>query len=293
LTDWASIWNINEAALLSKYNDADHTYQTIIHPVKRELQLIYAAKRSLGYNLRILFATALRLGFGVSWFPQNVSAVISKTIPKPATLENTPDAVPRVTSRFKRFLDVFISTLALVLLVPVFVIVGTLILLESGRPVMFSQERIGLKFRTFKIHKFRTMRVREYGPLITVTGDPRVTSVGSILRAAKLDELPQFWNVLKGDMSLVGPRPEVREYVERFRSRYERILSIRPGMTDLASIRFRKEEEVLAASPEPLREYFEHILPAKLDLADEYLQTASMSQDLSILFQTAVAITKK
>jgi lipopolysaccharide/colanic/teichoic acid biosynthesis glycosyltransferase len=137
------------------------------------------------------------------------------------------------------------------------------------------------------------MRVREYGPLITVTGDPRVTSVGSILRAAKLDELPQFWNVLKGDMSLVGPRPEVREYVERFRSRYERILSIRPGMTDLASIRFRKEEEVLAASPEPLREYFEHILPAKLDLADEYLQTASMSQDLSILFQTAVAITKK
>jgi lipopolysaccharide/colanic/teichoic acid biosynthesis glycosyltransferase len=120
-----------------------------------------------------------------------------------------------------------------------------------------------------------------------------VTRVGRILRKTKIDELPQLWNVLLGDMSLVGPRPEIPEYVEQFKARYERILAIRPGITDLASIRFRNEEQLLAVSPEPLREYVERILPLKLDLADEYLQTASLSRDLSILFQTVVVMVRK
>jgi lipopolysaccharide/colanic/teichoic acid biosynthesis glycosyltransferase len=125
------------------------------------------------------------------------------------------------------------------------------------------------------------------GPLITVQGDSRITRVGRILRKTKIDELPQLWNVLRGDMSLVGPRPEIPEYVEQFKARYERILAIRPGITDLASIRFRNEEELLAASREPLREYVERVLPLKLDLADEYIRTASFSSDLSILLRTA------
>jgi lipopolysaccharide/colanic/teichoic acid biosynthesis glycosyltransferase len=125
------------------------------------------------------------------------------------------------------------------------------------------------------------------GPLITVQGDSRITRVGRILRKTKIDELPQPWNVLRGDMSLVGPRPEIPEYVEQFKARYERILAIRPGITDLASIRFRNEEELLAASREPLREYVERVLPLKLDLADEYIRTASFSSDLSILLRTA------
>jgi len=137
------------------------------------------------------------------------------------------------------------------------------------------------------------MRTGVSGPSITIAGDRRITRLGGMLRAAKLDELPQLWNVLRGDMSLVGPRPEIPEYVEQFKARYERILAIRPGITDLASIRFRNEEEILAASPEPLREYVERVLPLKLDLADEYLQTASLFGDLSILLQTAAAMIRK
>ena len=130
------------------------------------------------------------------------------------------------------------------------------------------------------------MTVSSEGPLITVGGDTRVTRVGKFLRATKLDELPQFWNVLTGDMSLVGPRPELPEYVEMFRTRYQHILSVRPGITDIASIRFRDEEKLLAQSPEPLREYVERVLPVKLDLADEYLQKRSLRLDLQILVKT-------
>jgi lipopolysaccharide/colanic/teichoic acid biosynthesis glycosyltransferase len=137
------------------------------------------------------------------------------------------------------------------------------------------------------------MRASTSGPLITVSGDRRITRFGRLLRATKLDELPQFWNVLVGEMSLVGPRPEVPEYVAQFQDRYARILSARPGITDLASIRFRYEEQLLSASSDPLREYVERVLPLKLDLADEYLRTASFSKDLSILLQTASLMFRK
>lgn len=194
---------------------------------------------------------------------------------------------------FKRFTDIVLSAFALITLSPLLLLLALGVALDSGFPIFFSQVRVGRGFRRFHLWKFRTMRTRASGPSITVAGDQRITRVGKILRAAKLDELPQFWNVLRGDMSLVGPRPEVPEYVEQFRTRYERVLAIRPGITDLASIRFRNEEDILAASSEPLREYVERILPLKLDLADEYLRTASVSGDLAILFQTVVAMVRK
>jgi len=114
--------------------------------------------------------------------------------------------------------------------------------------------------------------------------------VGRLLRAAKLDELPQLWNVFRGDMSLVGPRPEVPEYVELFRSRYERVLTIRPGITDLSSLQFFNEEAVLQASPNPLAAYREQILPAKLELAEHYTANRSMRLDLAIILRTAGSV---
>jgi len=150
---------------------------------------------------------------------------------------------------------------------------------------------MGLGFRRFHILKFRTMRVAG-GPSVTVAGDNRVTRIGRILRATKLDELPQLWNVLRGDMSLVGPRPEVPEYVDLYRERYRKVLKVRPGITDLASIRFRNEEELLSRSGDPLKEYAERILPAKLDFAEEYVSTHTLFGDISILFRTATAIIK-
>lgn len=130
------------------------------------------------------------------------------------------------------------------------------------------------------------MRVTSGGAAITASADPRITRVGRLLRATKLDELPQLWNVLRGDMSLVGPRPEIPRYVEAFRERYQRILDLRPGITDLASIQFRHEERVLAMAADPLRAYEESVLPAKLDLADEYLDRRCFLLDISILWRT-------
>jgi lipopolysaccharide/colanic/teichoic acid biosynthesis glycosyltransferase len=191
---------------------------------------------------------------------------------------------------WKRSMDVALSSLVLVMLSPILAAVALAVWLDSGRPILFDQERVGLAFQRFRILKFRTMRVQNEGPAVTVAGDRRITRVGKLLRAAKLDELPQLWNVLRGDISLVGPRPEVPEYVEMFKDRYCRVLTVRPGITDLASIRFRNEEAILSQSREPLREYAECILPAKLDLADEYIRTRSVVGDLSILLRTAIAI---
>jgi lipopolysaccharide/colanic/teichoic acid biosynthesis glycosyltransferase len=188
--------------------------------------------------------------------------------------------------KLKRAVDILLSGLALLTLSPLLALIAVAIVLDSGWPVFYRQERVGRWFQRFQIWKFRSMRVSSEGPQITVGGDTRVTRLGKFLRATKLDELPQSWNVLTGDMSLVGPRPEVPEYVEMFRTRYQHILSVRPGITDIASIRFRDEEKLLAQSPEPLREYVERVLPVKLDLADEYLQKRSLRLDLLILVKT-------
>lgn len=190
----------------------------------------------------------------------------------------------------KRCIDITLSALVLLLSSPILILVAVAVWLDSGKPILFRQRRVGLRFRPFDILKFRTMRVQTGGPAITVAGDERVTRAGTFLRLTKLDELPQFWNVLRGDMSLVGPRPEVPQYVELFKERYRKILTVRPGITDLASVRFRDEEQILSRSAKPLSEYTQRILPAKLDLADKYIDTRTVYGDVSILFRTLTSI---
>lgn len=193
----------------------------------------------------------------------------------------------------KRAFDVVVSACALVLLCPFLMFVAMAVLVDSGWPVFFRQERVGRRFRLFRIWKFRTMVARGGGPPITVSGDTRITRVGRVLRAWKLDELPQLWNVLRGDMSLVGPRPELPMYVEMFRDRFAPVLELRPGMTDSASIAYRSEERLLAMAADPLAEYTERILPAKLALAEEYVRTRGFGGDMGILVRTLRVIGRR
>jgi len=190
----------------------------------------------------------------------------------------------------KRLFDIVVSVAALLLLSPLIVALAAAIAIDSGQPVFFTQERVGRNFRRFRLCKFRTMSAGVAGPPITLAGDPRITRAGRFLRASKLDELPQLWNVLRGDMSLVGPRPELPSYVEMFRERYIPVLELRPGMTDSASIRYRDEERLLAAAADPLAEYAERVLPDKIALAEEYVRTRSFRRDLGILLRTLWAI---
>ena len=193
----------------------------------------------------------------------------------------------------KRLFDVVVSFFGLLLVSPILLLAAIAIKLDSKGPVFFTQERVGRHFRPFHILKFRSMTQRPATSSlqITVAGDPRVTRVGRILRRSKLDELPQLFNVLRGDMSLVGPRPEVRKYVELFHSEYEEILKCRPGITDLASIRYRDEERVLAAASDPEREYVERVLPEKIRLAKEYVRRSSFRSDLEVLLMTLLKVT--
>jgi lipopolysaccharide/colanic/teichoic acid biosynthesis glycosyltransferase len=196
----------------------------------------------------------------------------------------------RVNSTFntKRLLEIAISIAGLIALFPLFVVIGVAIKIDSKGPLFYSQERMGLGFRPFRIYKFRTM-VRgadRNGPLITRGGDSRVTRLGRLLRKSKLDELPQLFNVLLGQMSLVGPRPEIRSYVERFRADYETILSVRPGITDLASLKYEDEESVLAAAADWEEEYVRRVLPEKMCLSKEYIQKSSLFLDFRILVAT-------
>ncbi len=191
----------------------------------------------------------------------------------------------------KRTIDIAVAAAALVLLSPLLLVIAAAIWFDSGRPVFFRQQRLGRGFRPFMLWKFRSMRPVP-GSLVTAAGDERVTRVGRSLRRAKIDELPQLWNVLRGDMSLVGPRPEVSEFVDLYRGRYDCILRVRPGLTDLASIRYRDEEELLADSRDPVREYVTFVLPHKLDLAERYVHEKSLSLDLRIILQTLRAIAR-
>lgn len=190
----------------------------------------------------------------------------------------------------KRTFDIAVSAIALLVLSPLLLLVAILVALDSGWPVLFGQERVGRRFRPFRMWKFRTMVHGSSGPLITVPGDVRITRAGRFLRVTKLDELPQLWNVLRGDMSLVGPRPEASQYVEMFHERYILVLELRPGITDTACICFRYEDRVLAAAQDPEVEYTLHILPDKLALAQEYVRTRSFALDLGILLRTIWAV---
>ena len=187
---------------------------------------------------------------------------------------------------FKRSFDVVAAAFGLVLFGLPMLLVALWIRLDSPGPVFFRQERVGRHGKLFRIHKFRTMTVdaEQRGPQLTVGADARVTRAGRVLRANRLDELPQFLDVLAGDMSLVGPRPDVPRYVERWPAELRaRVLAVRPGITDPASLTFRDEATLLARAADPEREYLDVILPRKLALAADYADHASLWTDLAVI----------
>lgn len=195
----------------------------------------------------------------------------------------------------KRLFDVVCAGLGLLLLSPVLLLIALAVKLDSPGPVFFRQERVGRHGRVFRIHKFRTMSVRPAGEglQITVGADARITRSGHFLRATKLDELAQLLDVLLGDMSLVGPRPEVPRYVALYPAELkDKVLSVRPGITDIASIEYRRESELLAQSSDPERTYIDEVMPAKLQYAAQYVDQASLWLDIRLILRTIGALVR-
>lgn len=192
----------------------------------------------------------------------------------------------------KRTMDVILSLAGLVIISPLLFIISICIKLDSRGPVFFKQTRVGRYEEPFQIFKFRTMIVdaEKKGKQITVGKDSRITKTGQFLRKYKLDELPQLINVLIGDMSLVGPRPEVPKYTAYYTNEQKRIFEIRPGITDYASIKYRNENEVLAKSEDPEKTYIEEVMRDKLSLNLKYLDQQSVINDVKIIFMTIIAI---
>jgi lipopolysaccharide/colanic/teichoic acid biosynthesis glycosyltransferase len=191
----------------------------------------------------------------------------------------------------KRLFDLVSAGLVLVVLFPVLTVIAFAIVLDSKGGIFYRQTRVGKNGKTFRLYKFRTMRPNSDKLQITVGHrDPRVTKIGYLLRKYKLDEFPQLINILKGEMSVVGPRPEVPKYVELYTPEQREVLSVRPGLTDYASLKFVDESELLAASENPEQTYREEIMPAKLKLGREYVQKQSFFTDLKIIFQTLFRI---
>jgi len=193
----------------------------------------------------------------------------------------------------KRAFDIIASGLGLIVLSPILGAAALAIWIGSGRPVIFRQKRIGKDFRPFTIYKFRTMVTDAplKGGAITCGRDSRITPVGTVIRKLKIDELPQLANVLTGDMSLVGPRPEVPEFVQQFEQDYRVILQIRPGITDIASLKYHNESEVLAQYENPSDAYVSRILPDKLLLAKEYVSRSSFLFDVELILRTLLKLT--
>lgn len=194
----------------------------------------------------------------------------------------------------KRLFDIFFSLMGLTVCLPLFIIIAVLIKLDSPGAVFFRHERVGKDFRLFNLYKFRTMTTdaRSRGPEITAYGDSRITRTGKLLRKAKLDELPQLLNVLKGEMSLVGPRPEVIKYVELFKDEYKEILKIKPGITDYAAIEFRDEEGILKKYKDSEEGYIKEVLPAKIRLYRKYISEKGFITDLRLIILTLLRIVK-
>ena len=195
----------------------------------------------------------------------------------------------------KRLFDIVASSLGLIALSPLFLVLALWIKADSRGPVFYRQTRVGKDNRDFRLYKFRSMRPdADKGSLITIGGrDPRVTRSGYYIRKFKLDEFPQLINVLKGDMSLVGPRPEVRKYVDMYTPQQMKVLSVRPGITSLASIRYRNENEILAAADDPDRCYIEQVMPDKLRIDLEYVGNASLANDIRLILSTFKEIIAK
>lgn len=187
--------------------------------------------------------------------------------------------------------DLVVSVAALLVLWPLLLLLAILVRLDSPGPALFRQERVGLNGRLLRIHKFRTMRTASVGLAVTADNDPRITRMGRWLRATKLDELPQLVDVISGDMSLVGPRPEVPRYVALWPADLRPvILSVRPGITDPATVLLRSEAAILAASDDPERTYVEDLLPLKAHAYAKYVSTRSFFGDVRILLATLKAI---
>lgn len=204
-------------------------------------------------------------------------------------------AAVSVEELVRRVVDATVALLGLLITSPVLVFSALAIKLDSPGPVIYRQRRVGLGGKPFDILKLRTMRedADRHGGQLTIGADPRVTRVGAFLRAWKIDELPQLLNVLRGEMALVGPRPEVPRYVDLYTEEQRKVLEVRPGITDPASIRFRDESELMAAQPDPERYYREVIMPKKLQMNLDYLARRRLATDLGVIAATARAVLKR
>ena len=195
---------------------------------------------------------------------------------------------------FKRVFDAIAAGLGLLFLFPVFIVIAVLIKIEDGGSVFFRQERVGQNWKTFRIYKFRTMveNAEKLGAQVTTGDDPRITRIGRFLRKYKLDELPQLINVVKGEMSLVGPRPEVPRYAKLFKQDYDEILKVKPGITDFASIEYKDENELLSGVSDPEKVYINKILPEKIKYYKKYIEKISFLTDFALIIRTLWRIVK-
>ena len=192
----------------------------------------------------------------------------------------------------KRLFDFFTSLVGLILLSPLFIIISILIKVGSKGDIFYVQKRLGQNFKEFNIYKFRSMKVNadKNGPSVTSCDDTRITKVGKFIRKYKIDELPQLLNVLKGDMSLVGPRPEVMKFVKKKKEEYKQVLSVKPGITDNAAIKFRDEELIMMKYNDKESAYIEFIIKKKIKLYFEYINNISFLSDLKIILKTLKVI---
>lgn len=194
----------------------------------------------------------------------------------------------------KRLFDICVSSIVLMLFLPFGILISIAILCESKGGVFYRQQRVGKNGIPFRLWKFRTMRVNadKLGKLTVGMRDPRITRVGYFIRKSKLDEFPQFINVLMGEMSVVGPRPEVQEYVDLYTPEQREVLSVKPGITDYASLEYFKENELLGQSENPRETYIHEIMPAKIALNKKYIANPTLSQDIKIMWLTFLKMIK-
>jgi lipopolysaccharide/colanic/teichoic acid biosynthesis glycosyltransferase len=201
-------------------------------------------------------------------------------------LQAKSDVQPSNSLSIRQIVDSCLSAMVLAVLSPLLLVIAGSIFCETGLPILFTQQRVGRNGQLFRLLKFRTMLHETKGPALTVSGDPRVTRSGRFLRDFKLDEIPQLWNVVRAEMALVGPRPEVPEFVDLNEPIWHSVLRVRPGITDPASIAYRQEEKLLAKAPDPIRYYQETLLPAKLAMNLAYLHERSFWLDFKVILRT-------
>ena len=185
--------------------------------------------------------------------------------------------------------DLFFSLIGIIITIPILILVSIMVKLTSKGPIIFKQERVGKNKKIFYIYKFRTMTDcddKANDRQVTVINDQRITRIGRILRKYKIDELPQLYNVLKGDMSFVGPRPEVKKYVKFYEEEYDEILKVKPGITDLASIEYIDENTIISKYSDPEKIYIEEVLPKKLMLNKRYIEEMSIKNDILLILKT-------